>query len=83
MRRELKGNKIFKCWTCKEYGHYSSKCPKKVKKYKNLYKWRTQKDCLFANQEEFHVRLEEFLSESDDESDEMGFFSIKKESPKK
>ena len=32
MKREPKGNKIYKCWTCNEYGHYSSKCPKRVRK---------------------------------------------------
>ena len=27
VRREKDGKKIFKCWTCDEYGHYASKCP--------------------------------------------------------
>ena len=34
VRREKGGKKIFKCWTCDEYGHYASKCPKREKKYK-------------------------------------------------
>ena len=32
VRREKGGKKIFKCWTCDEYGHYASKYPKKEKK---------------------------------------------------
>ena len=27
VKRELEGEKIFKSWTCKEYGHFASKCP--------------------------------------------------------
>ena len=34
VKRERGGKKIFKCWTCDEYGHYASKCPKREKKYK-------------------------------------------------
>ena len=29
VEREKDGNNIFKCWTCNEYGHYASKCPKR------------------------------------------------------
>ena len=32
IRREKGGKKIFKYWTCDEYGHYASKCPKREKK---------------------------------------------------
>lgn len=32
VRREKYGKKIFKCWTCNEFGHYASKCPKREKK---------------------------------------------------
>ena len=31
VRREKDGKKIFKCWTCDEFGHYASKCPKREK----------------------------------------------------
>ena len=34
VKRELEGEKNFKCWTCKEYGHFASKCPKRVKKFR-------------------------------------------------
>ena len=34
MKRELGGSRILVCWTCKELGHYSYKCPKREKKYK-------------------------------------------------
>ena len=34
---EKDGKKIFKCWTCNEYGHYVSKCPKREKKYRGKY----------------------------------------------
>ena len=50
-RREKGGKKIFKCWTCDEYGHYASKCPKREKKYKRNYKPRRDIECLYANEE--------------------------------
>jgi len=53
MKRELEGNKIFKCSTCNELGHYSSKCPKRVKKYNHPFKSRMPKDCLIVNDKEF------------------------------
>ena len=31
---ENNGKKVFKCWTCSEYGHYASKCPKRENKLK-------------------------------------------------
>ena len=33
VRREPNGKIIFKCWTCNEFSHYASKCPKREKKY--------------------------------------------------
>lgn len=68
--------KIFKYWKYNEYGHYSSKFPKRKRKYnKNPYKPRK---CLFTTDEELDACVEKFLSKSDDESDEIGFVSIKK-----
>ena len=32
VKREKGDKKIYKCWTCDEYGHYASKCPKREKK---------------------------------------------------
>ena len=32
VRREKDGKKIFKCWTCNEFCHYASKCPKRGEK---------------------------------------------------
>ena len=31
VRREKDVKKIFKCWTCNEFCHYASKCPKREK----------------------------------------------------
>ena len=39
VRKGKGGKKIFKCWTCDEYGHYTSKCTKIekiIKKITNL-----------------------------------------------
>lgn len=33
-KMELEGMKFFVCWTCKEFGHFSSKCPKRLRKTK-------------------------------------------------
>lgn len=78
VRRELDHKKIFKCWSCDEFGHYDSKFPKRVKKYKNNFKSRKPRECLYANDDD---ELDErVLSESDDE---LGFVAIKEESPKK
>ena len=37
VEREVDGKKVFKCWTCNEYGHYASKCPKIENKYKGRF----------------------------------------------
>ena len=36
MKRELEGMEIFVCWTSKEFGHFSSRCPKRVIKYRKI-----------------------------------------------
>ena len=82
MKREPKGKTIFKCWTFNEYGHYSSKFPKRAKKFKKPNKSRMPMDCLFANEKKVNVGVEELLSEHDDENDELGLV-IKEEIPKK
>ena len=47
MRRKKYGKKIFKCWTCNEFGHYASKCPKREKNYKGKFNPRRDKDRNF------------------------------------
>ena len=34
VKREPEGKRIFKCWTCKEYGHFASNFPKRENKHK-------------------------------------------------
>ena len=51
VRREKGGKKIFRCWTCDEYGHYASKCPKREKKYKGNHKPRKDRYFLYANED--------------------------------
>lgn len=56
--REPDGERIFKCWNCNELGHYSSKFPKREKKYKNNFKPRRPRDCLNENgDDEFEERV--------------------------
>ena len=76
VRREKDGKKIFKCWTCHEFGHYASKCPKREKKYKGNYKPRRAREYLYTKEEEDYD--EQVVSDSDDE---IGFVAIKEESP--
>ena len=63
MRRKKYGKKIFKCWTCNEFGHFSSKCPKREKKYKGKFNPKRDRDknCLYANEND----------------DDLGFVAIK------
>ena len=78
IRREKDGKKIFKCWTCNEYGHHASKCPKRVKKYRGNFKPRNDRNCMYVNEEE--ESDEQTVSGSDEE---IGFVAIKEESPEK
>ena len=52
LEREVDGKKIFICWTCNEYGHYASKCPKRGKNFKGRFRSRRTRDCLYVNEEE-------------------------------
>ena len=70
MEREVDGKKFFKCWTCNEYGHYASKCPKREKKFKGRFKSRRCRNCLYTNEEESDQRKSE---------DELGFVAIKED----
>ena len=36
MKKEPKVMEIFVCCTCKEFGHFSSRCPKRVIKYRKI-----------------------------------------------
>ena len=74
VRREKWGKKIFKFWTCDEYGHYASRCLKREKTYKGNYKLRKDWECLYANEE--NDSNEQAVSASDDE---IGFVEIKEE----
>lgn len=76
VRREKDGNKIFKCWTCHEYGHYVSKFPKREKKFRGKFKPRRDKDrnFLYVNEDEEYNEKDQ--SESDDE---LGFVAIKED----
>ena len=78
VRREKGGKKIFKCWTCDEYGHYASKCPKREKIYRGNYKPIKDREYLYANEENDYD--EQALSVSDDE---IRFVAIKEESLEK
>ena len=49
---ERDGKKFFKCWTCNEYGHYASKCPKREKNFQGRFRSRRPRDCFYANEEE-------------------------------
>ena len=51
VKRGKDGKKIFKCLNCNEYGHSSSKFPKRVKKYTNNFKPRRSRECLYENDE--------------------------------
>lgn len=44
-KREPEGMKNFVCWTCKYFGHFSSRCPKRLRK--------TRKNSLSDEDEEF------------------------------
>ena len=68
------GKNIFKCWTCNEYGHYASKCPKRERKYKGRFKPRRPRNFLYANEEE-----EEEESDQRKSEDELRFIAIKKD----
>lgn len=87
MKREPKGNKILMCWTYKEFGHYSTKYPKKEKKFKprKAYKSRVPKDYFYVNADgDFDFKMADFFNDSDDENDdEIGFVAIKEESHEK
>ena len=78
VRREKDGKKIFKCWNCNEFDHYTSKYPKREKKYRGNFKPRRDRECLYANEEDDYD--EQAVSASDDE---IGFVAIKEESPEK
>ena len=78
VRRQKGGKKIFKCWTCDEYGHYASKCPKREKKYKGNIKPRKDRECFYEKEE--NDSDEQALRASDDE---IGFVAIKEESLEK
>ena len=72
VEREKDGKNIFKCWTCNEYGHYASKCPKREKRYNGNHKPRKDRDFLYGNED--YDYDEQVLSLSDDN---IRFLAIK------
>jgi hypothetical protein len=74
VRRGKRGKKIFRCWTCDEYAHYASNCPKREKKYKGNHKPIKDRDCFYANED--YDFDEQALSANDDE---IGFVAINEE----
>ena len=52
IEREVDSKKILKCWTCNEYGHYASKCPKREKNFKGRFRSRRPRNCLNTNEED-------------------------------
>ena len=72
MEREKYGKNIFKCWTCNEYGHYTSKCPKRERK--GRFKFRRPRNCLYVNEEEDEEESNQSKSE-----DELEFVAIKED----
>ena len=69
MKRDPKGMEIFVCWPCKEFGHFPSKCPKRVRK--------TRKSLLSDKDEEFKASMERFLNDCDVKDNEIEL--VKKE----
>ena len=76
VKREPKGKRIFKCYTCKEYTHFTANCPKRENKYKKNFYSRRSRNFLYANDEEES-------KERSESEDELGFVSIKEDSPKR
>ena len=74
LEREKDGKNIFKCWTCNEYGHYASKCPKRERKFKARFKSIRSRNYLYANEEEDEEEFDQRKNE-----DELGFLAIKEE----
>ena len=59
-KREPEGMKIFVCWICKEFGHFSSRCPKRLRK--------ARKNLLSDQVEEFRASMERSLKDCVNES---------------
>ena len=74
MEREKDGKNIFKCWTCNEYGHYASMCPKRERKFKGRFKYRIPRNYLYANEEEEEEKADQNMSKY-----ELGFIAIKED----
>ena len=51
--------KFFVCWTCKEFGHFLTRCPKRRKK--------TRKSLVSDKVKEFKESMERFLNDNDNE----------------
>lgn len=84
VKRQPKGKKVFTCWTCKVFSHFSYQRLKRERKVKprKPYKSKITKDCFFVDENnEFNFKAINFL-ESDNEDDEIGFVVIKEESHK-
>ena len=49
--------KVFTCWTCNEFGHFSYTCPKRIKKNRKI--------SLSDEDEEFKASMGRFLNDCD------------------
>ena len=57
MKREPEGMEIFVCWTCKEFGLFLSRYPKRERK--------SRQSSLFDEDGEFKASMERFLNDCD------------------
>src|SRR5271154_4204197 len=65
---KYEGQLPFKCFSCNKIGHFASKCPTRVKKFRSDYKPKYRKECYHA---------EEGVTDEDSGEDEIGFISFK------
>src|SRR5271156_4279602 len=65
---KYEGKLPFKYFTCNKVGHFASKCPTRVKKFRSDYKPKYTKECYHA---------EDGVTDDDSGEDEIGFFAIK------
>lgn len=67
---KYEGQLPFKCFSCNKIGHFASKCPTRVKKFKNDYKPKYAKECYYAR---------DGVSDEESVEEEIGFISLEDE----
>src|SRR5271156_34294 len=65
---KYEGQLPFKCFSCNKVGHFVSKCPTRVKKFRSDYKPKYRKECYHAK---------EGVTDEDSGEDEIGFVALK------